>query len=95
MTKLAEKISTQGQWVVRRQSHSTGRFVTVSEAARASKSRASKEHTAAVYAYLRALRATGKRNVSASDVASALDLPERETRKILASMSDKGVKLAR
>lgn len=92
MTLVAEKVSTQGNWVVRTRSASTGSFVTIPDTGHSKARTASKDHTAAVHSYLRAIRSTGKRSVSAAEVASALDLPERETRKILSALADKGVK---
>ena len=91
MTLAAEKISTQGTWVVHGQSSSTGKFIAIKDSGSA-KSRPSKDYSAAVYSYLRAVRSAGKRSVSAAEVASALDISEREARKLLSAMSDKGVK---
>lgn len=91
MTKVAERVSTQGTWVVLGHSNSTSQTVTVKVLGRPMPRKA-KNHTAAVYSYVRAIRSAGKSKVSVAEVASALDLSERETRTILSSMSDKGVK---
>lgn len=91
MIEVAEKISTQGTWVLRGHSNSTSEFVKVKASGRV-RPRTAKNHAAAVYSYVRAIRSAGKSKVSVAEVASALNLSERETRKILASMSDKGVK---
>ncbi len=93
MTLVAEKISTQGSWVVHERSSSTGQFVTIADNGRARPRGSSKNHAAAVYSYLRAIRSAGKVSVSAAQVAAALDLSEREVREILSGLADKGVKL--
>lgn len=46
----------------------------------------------AIHTYLRAVRALGKQQISSSDVAHALDLSEREVRRLMATMTDRGVK---
>jgi hypothetical protein len=91
MTLTVEKVATQGTWVVHNRSSSTGRFVAIKPGAGA-KSKPQKNYEGAVYSYVRAVRSAGKRSVSAAEVASALEISEREARKILSNMADKGVK---
>ena len=45
----------------------------------------------AIYAHLRALRTLGK---TSYDVASALGIPERKVRQVMAALRDKGVRTA-
>lgn len=93
MTLVAEKISTQGSWIVRDRSSSTGQFVTITDSGRTKARAPAKNHTAAVYSYIRAIRSAGKVSVNTAEVAAALDLPQREVRQILSGLADKGVKL--
>lgn len=91
MTLLAEKVSTQDSWVISSSSSKTATAVHLSHDEFRAAPAPKKGHEAAVYAYLRAVRAVGKVRVTSGDVASALSLPEREVRRILGSMKERGV----
>ena len=90
MTLTAEKIGTQKEWrafpasdtgTVIRVSHS-GRSLPVDDGARKQ----------AIYEYLQTVRSLGKRRVRSTDVADALDIPEKVVRRVMNEMADKGVK---
>lgn len=92
MAPKPKTVSTHDTWKVSGGvSANTGYFVREGEAKFAAKP-VSKAKADAIYTYLRAVRALGKDRVTSSDVASALQLPEREVRKIMSDMTDKGVR---
>jgi hypothetical protein len=48
----------------------------------------------AVYGHIRAVRALGRKQISASEIASALSLPVTDVVKALVALRSKGVKIA-
>lgn len=91
-----EQIPAQGEWRVLATNKARGTVIyrtdkKTSPAPQKDRSR-EKAEAAAVYTYLKAVRALGKRRVTTTDVAGALGLSEREVRRIMSSMEDRGVR---
>jgi len=55
---------------------------------------AEKKIETAVYGYVRSIRALGKTRVNTSDISKALGIPLESVDRALASLSDKGIKIA-
>ena len=93
--KPAEKpatVSTHDVWLVRNTVPATTFYYVTNKGAAHVTKPESKVKASAIYTYLRAVRALGKSQVNSSDVASALDIPEREVRRIMTGMTEKGVR---
>jgi DNA-binding MarR family transcriptional regulator len=56
--------------------------------------RSAKNIEAAIYSYVRAVRALGKTQISTSEIAKALGLSVSDIGKVLPKLNDKGIKLA-
>lgn len=94
MTKK-NSISTQRTWRMHTEPLSGQYLVSIVPSPTVKKKKApdkSKTKADAIYTYLKAVRTLGKRRISSSDVAVALDLSEVEVRKIMSSMEDRGVR---
>lgn len=92
MPQTAER--TERKWRVSNRVATTSPTISVWYSAhRIDRDRAFAERKkAAVLNYVRSLRTLGKVRVNSGDVADALDLPEREVRRILLSLGQEGVR---
>jgi hypothetical protein len=87
------QVATQSKWQVRRSTSTTATFsVTAATAGTAKAPSPNHVKLNAIHSYLQAVRELGKQQISSSDVANALDLPEREVRRLMTSMTEQGVK---
>lgn len=91
MTLTAEKIGTQSEWRTFSTVHDTAPEFRAPVKTHPTRERPKVQHEA-IFTYLKALRSLGKTRVSSAEVASALSLPEREVRRAMAAMAEKGVK---
>lgn len=90
MTLTAEKFGTQSEWRTFSTVHDTASVIKAPVPARPPRQRPVQNE--AILTYLKAVRSLGKTRVSSVEVANALNLPERQVRRAMATMAAKGVK---